>query len=185
MSRYRRSHVPGASYFFTVVTYRKQKILTHPQVLAALRAAFRNVRVERPLRMDGLVVMPNHLHAIWTLPPRDADYAIRWSLIKRQVSQSTRHLVHGSQTASQLRRRELGLWQRRFWEHQIRDETDYERHMDYLHYNPVKHGLVDNVRDWPYSTFHRYARVGAYSFDWASNNSGAADCGIEYGEPDG
>lgn len=182
MSRYRRSNTPGATYFFTVVTYRRQRILTLPEVRAALRTAFRAIRAERPFHLDGLVVMPNHLHTVWTLPPDDADYAVRWSLIKRHISKSTRHLLVEPQSASQKKRRELGLWQRRFWEHQIRDEADYEKHMDYLHFNPVKHGLVDNVRDWPYSTFHRYVEMRVYPSDWASNS--AADELSNCGEPD-
>jgi putative transposase len=93
MSRYRRSHVPGTTYFFTVTTYRRQRLLILPDVLSTLRSAFRTVRTEHPFRIDALVVLPDHLHTLWTLPPGDADYAIRWSLIKRQVSQSSRHFV--------------------------------------------------------------------------------------------
>lgn len=181
MSRYRRSHVPGGSYFFTVATYRRRRILTQPDVLDALRAAIRNVRAERPLRLDGLVLLPDHLHAIWTLPAGDDDYGTRWSIIKRRTSKTAQHLACGRQSDSRLRRRELGFWQRRFWEHLIRDETDYERHMDYLHFNPVKHGLVEKTRDWPYSTFHRYVRLGVYPLDWA--DEGESDLLADGGEP--
>ena len=183
MSSYRRSKTPGATYFFTVVTYHRQKILTHPEVLVALRNAFKKVRAERPFHLDALVVMPDHLHTIWTLPPEDANYEARLSQIKRHTSKSTQHLLSKPQSESQQKRRELGLWQRRFWEHQIRDEADYEKHMDYLHYNPVKHGLVDSVSGWPYSTFHRYVEIGVYPNDWASNAT--AEASNNYGEPNG
>jgi len=126
------------------------------------------------------VVLPDHLHALWTLPPGDADYAIRWSLIKRQVSQSSRHLIVQPQSASRSKRREIGFWQRRYWEHFIRDDADFERHVDYVHYNPVKHGLVEQVRDWHYSTFHRYVRLGMCPSDWAGGD--AVVTGEGYGE---
>jgi putative transposase len=163
MSRYRRPTVPGAAYFFTLATYRRQPLLTKSEVLAALRSAHRMVRTTRPFRVEAMVVLPDHLHAVWTLPLEDADYAIRWSLIKRHVSQAVRHLLRTSQSASRHQRREIALWQRRFWEHQIRDETDYARHVDYIHYNPVKHGLVSEVAEWTYSTFHRFVRIGRLS----------------------
>jgi putative transposase len=169
MSRYRRAPVAGATYFFTVNTYRRQKILTHPDALRALREAVRAVKQRLPFHVDALVVLPDHLHAVLTLPPEDGDFSSRLSLIKRQVAQSARHLVAEAQTASRVKRRELGFWQRRFWEHQIRDEADYARHIDYVHYNPVKHGLVTRVADWPYSTFHRDVRLGVYPPEWAGS----------------
>lgn len=182
MSRYRRAPIPGATYFFTLNTYRRQALLTHEEVLAALRSAHRVVRAARPFRIDALVVLPDHLHTVWTLPPGDADFSTRWSLIKRHVSQAVRHLLPAGQSASRDKRRELSLWQRRFWEHQIRDDADYARHMDYVHYNPVKHGYVAAVRDWPFSTFHRYVRIGVYSPDWLS--SAMRDTEEDYGEAD-
>lgn len=180
MSRYRRSHVPGTTYFFTVNTYRRQRLLTHPEVLTTLRNALRSVYEQRPFRIDALVVLPDHLHALWTLPPGDADYAVR--LIRLQVSQSSRQLIVQTQSASRSKRREIGFWQRRYWEHLIRDDGDFERHVDYAHYNPVKHGLVEQVRDWPYSTFHRYVRLGMYPIDWAGGDTVEAEGG--YGEID-
>ena len=182
MPRYRRSHAPGTTYFFTVNTYRRQQLLTHPDVLATLRTSFRTVRAQHPFRIDALVVLPDHLHSLWTLPPGDADYAVRWSLIKRQVSQASRHLVDQSQSASRSKRREIGFWQRRYWEHLIRNELDFERHVDYVHYNPVKHGLVEHVRDWPYSSFHRYVRLGMCPIDWAGGETVEITSG--YGEFD-
>ncbi len=150
--------------------------------MTALRSAHRAVRVRFPFRIDAMVVLPDHFHAVWTLPPEDADYSTRLSLLKRQVSQAVRHLLSPSQSASRHKRRELALWQRRFWEHQIRDEGDYARHVDYVHYNPVKHGLVAEVRAWPYSTFHRYVRLGVYPQDWAGGTLAETDG--RYGEPD-
>ncbi|MGH8523445.1 MAG: REP-associated tyrosine transposase, partial [Gammaproteobacteria bacterium] len=141
-------------------------LLTQAEVLTALRSAHRVVRATRPFRVEAMVVLPDHLHAVWSLPSGDADYSTRLSLLKRHVSQTVRHLLLASQSASRHKRRELALWQRRFWEHQIRDAGDYARHVDYVHYNPVKHGLVAEVRDWPYSTFHRYVRLGLYPNDW-------------------
>jgi putative transposase len=180
MSRYRRSRVPGTTYFFTVNTYRRQRILTLPEVFVTLRNALRAVRDQHPFRIDALAVLPDHLHTLWTLPPDDADYALRWSLIKRQVSQSARHLIAQAQSASRVKRREIGFWQRRYWEHQIHDDADFARHMDYVHYNPVKHGLVEQVRDWPYSTFHRHVRMKMYPIDWAGGDIVKAEGG--YGE---
>ncbi|MBI3772666.1 MAG: transposase [Gammaproteobacteria bacterium] len=178
MSHYRRSHIPGTTYFFTVNTYRRQRILTHPEVIDALRSTFRSVREQYPFCIDALVILPDHLHTLWTLPPGDADYTIRWSLIKRQVSQASRHLVTHEQNNSQRKRREIGFWQRRYWEHQIRDDIDFARHVDYAHYNPVKHGLVERVCDWPHSTFHRYVRLGMCALDWGGGDAIVAKGGF-------
>lgn len=170
MATFRRALVPGGTYFFTVATWQRQKLLTDLSVLMALRAAFRSVRAQHPFAIDAIVVLPDHLHSIWTLPPEDADYALRWNLIKRHTSQAVRHLVASPATESRRKRHEIGLWQRRFWEHQIRDEKDYARHVDYIHWNPVKHGHVDRVADWPYSSFHRHVRQGIIAADWAAGD---------------
>ncbi len=140
MSRYRRAPIPGGTYFFTLNTYRRQVLLTQAEVLTALRSAHRVVRATRPFRGEAMVVLPDH--PVWSLPSGDADYSTRLSLLKRHVSQTVRHLLLASQSASRHKRRELALWQRRFWEHQIRDAGDFARHVDYVHCNPVKHGLV-------------------------------------------
>lgn len=167
MSRYRRARTPGATYFFTVNTYRRQNCLTEGEVISALRAALQRVRVAHPFRIDARVVLPDHFHAVWTLLHSNANYSLRQSLLKRYTSQQVRDRIGAPQSPSRQKRRELGLWQRRFWEHKIRDDTDYARHVDYLHYNPVKHGLVCRVRDWPHSTSHRFVRLGLYPPDWA------------------
>ena len=125
---------------------------------------------------------PDHLHTVWTLPPEDAEYAIRWSLLKGHF-QAVRHLLRASQSASRHDRREICLWQRRFWEHGIRDNADYARHIDYVHYNPVKHGLVAEVCEWPYSTFHRFVRMGLSPGDSAGNAQEPTESGDgDFGE---
>jgi len=168
MSHYRRAHTAGATYFFTVVTYQRQPILCDVAVRHALRAAISSVRAAWPFSIDAWVLLPDHLHCIWTLPPGDADYATRWSMIKRQVSVMCRGTYQRTEllTASKRKHRESTLWQRRYWEHQIRGEADFMRHVDYIHYNPVKHGQCERAAEWPYSTFHRYVACGIYPLEW-------------------
>lgn len=169
MSRYRRAIAAGSSYFFTVVTYRRQPILCSEKIRKALRAAIESVRTSLPFVIDAWVLLPDHLHCAWTLPDGDADFSTRWMKIKRAVSLACGEEYRRDDwvTASKLKHRESTIWQRRFWEHQIRDEEDLACHIDYLHFNPVKHGHVQYVADWPYSTFHRYVRDGVYERDWA------------------
>jgi putative transposase len=169
MSRYRRA-VGGNTFFFTVVTHRRRPILCEAPVIDALREAISHVRSSRPFVIDGFVLLPDHLHCVWTLPDEDVDFSIRWSLIKHHVSFACRGLyVDGSSTPSRRKHRDGGIWQRRFWEHRIRDDLDFQRHLDYVHFNPVKHGLVECVGRWPYSTFHRYVAAGLYAEDWAGD----------------
>ena len=125
----------------------------------------------RPFVVDAWVLMLDHIHCIWTLPEGDGDYSTRWTEIKRYVTTACRDGLHDPRllTRAARQRGESTIWQRRFWEHQIRDEADMERHVDYIHFNPVKHGQVRQVCDWPYSTFHRYVREGIYSSDWAGS----------------
>ena len=134
----------------------------------ALRDAIKKVRERHPFYIDAWVLLPDHLHTIWSLPEGDSDFSLRWNLIKRDVTRScAKHLERSEWLSeSKAKHRESTLWQRRFWEHQIRNDRDYESHMDYLHYNPVKRGYVNRVGDWPYSSFHRYVRRGVYSDDW-------------------
>jgi len=167
MSRYRRA-ITGSTFFFTVVAYRRRPIFCDPLIRASLHQAIRFVRSTRPFVIDAWVLLPDHMHCIWTLPDDDADYSNRWFAIKRFVSSGAGRELHDPAllTASRRKHWESTIWQRRFWEHQIRDETDFERHMDYIHFNPVKHTYVKQVRDWPHSTFHRYVREGVYPDDW-------------------
>lgn len=171
MSRYRRSLTRGATYFFTVATYRRRPLLLDARVRSVLRAAIEDVRKVLPFEIDAWVLLPDHLHAIWTLPENDSAYGKRWGLIKSRVSRECRELTGRSVLRSQSRidRREIDFWQRRFWEHQIGDDGDFEHHVDYIHYNPVKHGLANRVSEWPYSTYHRYVADGIYPDDWAGD----------------
>jgi putative transposase len=171
MPDYRRAQVPGGTFFFTVVTEQRAGILCQGSAPALLGNIFRACLKRWPFQVDALVLLPDHLHALWTLPPGDTDYSRRWAWIKKEFSKAW--LTAGGQeqnvSDSRLRHGYRGVWQRRFWEHALRDETDYARHFDYIHWNPVKHGLVGSARDWRYSTFHRWVRAGVYSSDWGSD----------------
>lgn len=156
--RYRRAAVTGGSYFFTVNLEDRSSHLLVDEV-NHLRRAILHVKTRHPFRLDALVIMPNHLHAVMTLPEGDADFSLRWRLIKSGVSKSLPR--NESISPSRSSKLERGLWQRRFWEHLIRDEVDYQRHIDYIHFNPVKHGYVTHPHDWPYSTIHR--SLGCFS----------------------
>ena len=168
MPDYRRNRVPGGTYFFTVNLLERNLSLLTDHV-DALRAAVRRVRAARPFHIDAWVVLPDHLHCMWTLPPHDADYSARWKAIKIAFAKS----VPATERLSQVRhaRGERGIWQRRFWEHTIRDDRDYSAHMDYVHYNPLKHDLVTNINAWPYSSFHRCVEAGIYPANWCGNSS--------------
>jgi putative transposase len=183
MPEYRRARAKGGTFFFTVVTHLRQPILTAEIVRQSLRQGILRARQTLPFKIDSWVLLPDHLHAIWTLPAEDNNYASRWAIIKRQVSkmclEQFNHLEKIS--GSRHKRRESDIWQRRFWEHQIRDELDLERHMDYLHWNPVKHGYVLKVADWPFSSFHRLVAQGVYPFDWGGEELQKADAG-KFGE---
>jgi len=174
MVHYRRSRVPGGTFFFTVAL-RDRKAETLVNHVDAMRHAIRDVRARRPFVIDAMVILPDHLHAVWTLPSGDADYSGRWRAIKSGFVRALR--ARGSPLTTNAKG-ECDVWQRRFWEHQIRDEQDLARHVDYVHINPVKHGLVQRVADWPWSTFHRHVRTGNLPADWAS----AIDVTGEFGE---
>ncbi len=175
MVRYRRNIVPGGTYFFTVTLADRTSsaLIDH---VDTLRMAFRMARQERPFAIDAIVVLPEHLHAIWTLPSNDGDFSGRWKRIKAHF---TRRLVAAGVAVERRRDDEFAVWQSRFWEHTIRDEADFERHVDYAHFNPVKHGLVNRVRDWPYSSFHAYVRRGLMPADWAGDADGRM---MDFGE---
>ncbi len=164
MVLYRRSRIQGGTFFFTVtLAERRSRMLVEYTDL--LREAFRVVRRERPFRIEAMVVLPDHLHTIWTLPQDDNDYPGRWRAIKGRFTRAARKrgvpLIPNAKG-------EYGLWARRYWEHTIRDDSDLQTHVDYIHYNPVKHGLVKRVADWPFSSFHRYVRLGWLGRDWAA-----------------
>jgi putative transposase len=155
MSNYRRANTPGGTYFFTVVTQHRQPILTDDPIRTTLRAAIDAIRQSHPFGVDAWVLLPDHLHCIWTLPADDANFGLRWARIKQHVSRQCSATADGAAvlSPSSARRGESGLWQRRFWEHEIRDEDDFRRHADYIHWNPVKHGYVKEVGRWPFRRF--------------------------------
>jgi putative transposase len=171
MPEYRRSLVEGGTFFFTVVTYHRRPIFASDEARSILHSAWNNVMQRIPFMTDAVCLLPDHLHCIWTLPEGDKNYSLRWGEIKRLFSQN--YHKHGKSKEipdqSRAKRGEALIWQRRFWEHTIRDEFDLKAHLDYIHFNPVKHGLVDNVSSWPWSSFHRYVKSGFYAANWGSD----------------
>ncbi|MDT4289748.1 transposase [Methylomonas sp. MO1] len=166
MSNYRRYRIPGGTYFFTVNLLERHSNDLLVRHIDTLREVVRHTRKRWPFHIDAWVVLPDHLHCVWTLPQGDEDNANRWRVIKQAFSKALPATENRS--ASRIARGERGIWQRRFWEHMITDEADYAAHIDYCHINPLKHGLVKHVNDWPYSTFHHYVALGLYPSDWAS-----------------
>jgi len=170
MPDYRRAWHPGGTYFLTVNLLQRQDNDLLTRHINLLRDTVRLVRNRHPFVIHGWVVLPDHLHCVIELPPDDADFATRWRLIKMGVSKGLPLTERRSQV--RIKRGERGIWQRRYWEHLIRDEADFKAHMDYVHFNPVKHGLVKRVMEWPYSTFHHLAKQGIYPLDWAGGGEG-------------
>ncbi len=168
MPRFTRAFAPGGTFFFTVVTHRRSPLFAAQEARTFLRRAMDAVRAHRPFQPDAMVLLPDHLHCIWTLPPDDTDFSTRWRKIKETFTRE--HLAAGGAESrvsdGQQRKGLRGVWQQRFWEHTIRGETDFERHMDYIHYNPVKHGQAACPHDWPWSSFHRWVGEGAYDANW-------------------
>ncbi len=160
MSKYRRAYIPGACYFFTVVTWHRRPLFDQADNIDLLRQSIRTVMQQRPFRIDAMVVLPDHLHCLWRMPENDSDFSGRWRAIKQHVSRKIDAPVN--------QRKEKQVWQPRFWEHLIRDDGDWIRHMDYIHYNPVKHGFVRRPVDWPESSFHRMVERGWYTEDWGT-----------------
>jgi len=167
MPNYRRNRVSGGTYFFTVNLLDRHSDLLVREI-DALREAVRQARLQHPFHIDAWVVLPDHMHCIWTLPDGDADFSKRWQMIKTSFSKSLPAVERVS--TARARRGERGVWQRRFWEHTIRDERDYAAHMDYVHFNPVKHGHAGTVADWPYSSFRRCVEHGLYPREWLARN---------------
>jgi putative transposase len=169
MREYIRMNAPGGVFFLTLVTFDRRPILADDGRIAGLRAAFRAVRAAHPFEIWGAVVLPDHLHVVIELPPGDSDFSTRVALIKSRFSRiaSRDAIAEPAASASRQRRRERAVSQRRFWEHTIRDERDLDAHMDYIHYNPVKHRLAQCPHAWPWSSFGRWVRAGRYAGDWA------------------
>jgi putative transposase len=169
MPDYRRVYVEGGLYFFTVNLLQRRGNDLLVRYIDSLRGAVRKVKKAHPFTIHAFVVLPEHLHCILELPDGDNDFPLRWRLIKSEFSKSLP--ITERRSAVRVRRGERGIWQRRFWEHVIRDEADYTAHMDYVHINPVKHGLVSSVKDWAYSTFHHLVQQGVYPLEWAGSGT--------------
>ena len=167
MPNYRRVFIPGGTWFFTVNLLQRRGNDLLVREIDLLRDTVRRVRKKHPFHIDAWVVLPEHIHCVLTLPPDDSDFSKRWRLIKSGFSRA----LPKTERLSTVRKAagERGIWQRHFWEHWIRDEMDYLRHVEYVHVNPLKHGYVKRVRDWPYSTFHRYVATGVYPINWCGD----------------
>ena len=167
--RYRRAFVPGGSFFFTVVTDGRRPLLASPEAVDVLRNAFRAVREKHYFDVDAIVVLPDHLHCIWTLPPDDADFAMRWQLVKTWFTKHCNPAIRPVPNRTGVEKHRQRVWQKRYWEHLLRDEEDFTQHLEYIHYNPVKHGYMKSPIDWPYSSFPRYVEAGKYPADWGQS----------------
>ena len=166
--RYRRTKIEGGTYFFTVVTHNRRPFLCYPSNIELLRQAFRYTVRRHPMEISAFVLLPDHLHNIWTLPEGDHNFSMRWRLIKSYFSRHCQEKYNGVVSKSRQSKQERAFWQRSFWEHAIRDDQDFVNHVEYIHYNPVKHGLVDAPKDWEHSSFHRYVRNGLYDEMWGT-----------------
>ncbi len=166
--RYRRAKVEGGTFFFTVVTHHRRKFLCEEENILLLRTAFGEVIKEYPFTIDAAAILPDHIHCIWTLPLGDDDFSNRWRLIKSYFSRNCNPKYKGTVSASRQKKGEQAVWQRRFWEHQIRNENDFNHHVDYIHYNPVKHGYVMAPSLWEYSSFHVYVKRNVLDIGWGA-----------------
>jgi putative transposase len=166
MSRYRRAKIEGGTYFFTVTLADRSSDLLVRHI-DLLREAYKSAQELYPFETLAICVLPDHLHSVWSLPPDEADFPLRWSLIKSKFSRGLP--ADAERTSSKITKREKGIWQRRYWEHAIRSDEDLTRHVDYIHFNPVKHGYVSRASDWPHSSFARYVARGLLPADWGGD----------------
>ncbi len=168
MPNYVRRREEGGTFFFTVVTHQRRPFLTEPLARECLRWAWEETRARYPFHLVAVCLLPDHLHTMWTLPEGDSDYPTRWRFLKGRFSWKYNRSggSEGERSTSRRQRQERGFWQRRGWEHTIRDDVDFKRHFDYVHYNPVKHAHVVWPEQWPWTSFHRYARLGWYETGW-------------------
>jgi putative transposase len=188
--RYRRAKVKGGTYFFTLVTYKRIKVFSKAENVSLLRNSIQKAIHKHPFRIDAFVLLPDHLHCVWTLPQQDSDFSTRWRLIKsnfsRNFDQKTvgwveeRNPAAETYPTSRKKKNEKLIWQRRFWEHLIRDQNDLNKHVEYIHYNPVKHGLTKAPIDWAYSSFHRYVDKEIYDAKWGAGDIVEFDKTIGY-----
>jgi putative transposase len=169
MSNYRRWRVEGGAYFFTLVTQQRRRVLTDDASRIAIRNALRSVRARLPFRIIAIALLPDHLHTIWELPPGDSDYSTRIRQVKALTTRALGRQATATRVSSSRHSRgEQGFWQRRFYERTCRDEVQLKKLADYIHVNPLKHKLVERVRDWPWSSFHRFVKLGEYEHDWGN-----------------
>jgi len=169
--QYRHVKINGGTYFFTVITHQRRRILCELDNIALLRETFRHVMANHPFTIDAIVILPDHLHCIWTLPENEHDFSKRWRLIKSEFSRRCHAKYKQIPSLSRKRKNEQTIWQRRFWEHYIRDEKDFIQHINYIHYNPIKHGFVKSPKDWEYSSFYRYVKNGLLTPNWGENEA--------------
>ena len=170
---YRRNRLPGGSYFFTVVTANRIPVFNNPAAIQLLRTTIRNVIHRHLFTIDAMVVLPDHIHCIWTLPEDDSNFSTRWRLIKTGFTKGFQKPCKNTPPAAR------SLWQKRYWEHTIKDENDFNRHVDYIHFNPVKHGHVTRAVDWPYSSFHRFVKQGILPAAWGIDETELEGIGRE------
>ncbi len=177
MPNYRRVKIKGGTYFFTIVTNKRQRLFHSPKARELLLKAFDHVKQFHPYAMEAFCILPDHIHLLWKMPEDDEHYSMRIAEIKKRFSKTYYEEISKtiSKNSKQAKRGENGLWQRRFWEHYIRDEEDLHRHIDYIHYNPVKHGLVKQVKEWPSSSFFDYVKKGVYEIDWGETYEESKD----------
>ncbi len=169
--RYRRAKIAGATYFFTVVTDGRRPIFKDATAVAMFDAGLKRIKDRHPFDVDAYVILPDHMHMLWTLPDGDANYSTRWRLIKEAFTKAYTRLASPlPQNPSRRSKGEQAVWQRRFWEHVIRNDDDFTAHVEYIHYNPVRHELVAAARDWPHSSFSEWVERGAYEPHWGSDD---------------
>jgi putative transposase len=185
MPDFRRYFIPGATYFFTAVTDGREPFLCTPMARGLLRRKLVECQTRWPFTIDAIVLLPDHLHTIWTLPPEDDRYSVRWAWLKKEFTKDWLATGHTERPVSDGRKKDgrRGVWQPKFWEHTIQDETDFAVHLDYVHYNPVKHGSVSSPRGWEWSSLHRWVRAGVYDQDWgAGEGDRLAKLNVDFGE---
>ncbi|MDA8173490.1 MAG: transposase [Nitrospiraceae bacterium] len=176
--QYRRAQADGASFFFILVTENRKNIFAQKEDVAILNRAVEYTVSRHPFAMDAIVILPDHIHCIWSLPEGNNDFSTRWRLIKSHFTRCCSLDSNSTVSESRARKGEHGIWQRRFWEHRIRDERDYKCHVEYIHYNPVKHGYVRSPKDWPHSSFGRFVEKGIYELNWGAGLDMSFDNGI-------
>ena len=183
MPNYRRLRVKGGTYFFTVVTYKRLPIFKSDASKKLLHSTWNKVQTRLPFSTEAICLLPDHIHTIWTLPKGDDDYSTRWKEIKRLFSRAYIKEFGNPEIPNNSRRKhhEFAIWQRRFWEHTIQDEDDLYNHLDYIHYNPVKHGLANSPAEWKWSSFSIYVDREFYEPNWGENEILNKN-NIDYGE---